>query len=79
MELIRLSGPNFLAVDDERIFLTQTAAHFAERGPHFFLTGAVDEVYERRVFVRVSWRSVECRAVAGLGELVAAEDRRLPV
>ena len=61
------AGPNFLAVDDNGIFLTQTAAHFAESVPHFFLAAAVDEIYERRVFVRVSGRSVERGAVAGMG------------
>src|ERR1700730_7715821 len=60
-------GPNLLAVDNNGIFLTQAATHFAERGPHFFLVAAVHEVYQRRVFVGVPGRRTERGAVAGVG------------
>ena len=55
-----VAGPNFLAIDHERIFLTQTSAHFAKRRPHLFLIGAMHPIYERRVFETVARLRAYC-------------------
>src|SRR4029079_157383 len=74
----QFAGPYFLAVNHERIFLPQPATHFAEGGPHLFLTESVDEVYQGRVLVGVFWRFVRGRAIAAWRARYGRDSRSRP-
>ena len=57
-------GPDLLAVNHERIFLTKPGAHFADRAPHSLAAFLVDEIYQRRILVGVARRRLERLPIA---------------
>ena len=60
----RFLGPNFFAVDYERILLAELRAHMRERFSHSVLILFVDEIHKRRVFISITGGRVEGSAVA---------------
>ena len=68
----RFVGPNFLAVNNNRIFLAELRPHVRDRGAHAFLILFVDEIHERRVLVTIARRCVEGSAVSADFEMSRA-------
>ena len=60
----RLFGPNFFAIDHERIFLSELRAHVRECVAHAVLILFVSEIHKWRVFISITGRRVEGSAVA---------------
>src|SRR2546430_11305839 len=57
-------GPNFLAVDNERIFLAELRSHMLERLSHSVLILLVNEIHKGRVFISITGRRIEGSAIA---------------
>ncbi len=60
----RFFGPNFLAVDDDRIFLAELRPDLLDRSAHSFLILFVGEIHKRCVFITIAGRRVEGSVVA---------------
>ena len=60
----RFVRPNFVAADDERIFLAESLPDFAQGRAHLLLGFAINEIHERGIFVGVARRRVTRCAIA---------------
>ena len=71
----QIIGPNFFATDDERMFLTEAFAHFAQCALHLVLAVFVNEIHKRRVLVNIAGRGLKGSAIFTIPILRCSRDR----